>query len=93
VSRETTFTAEDVAAAFRAGLDLGRRGERTTGDGGFAERFLEEDRQARGRAPADGFTEDQVNEVLDGARAPTGLDPETIAAARRIARRLNSSRR
>jgi hypothetical protein len=97
VSRETTFTADDVAAAFRAGLELGRRGELTPDsttapdDGGFAERFLED----RRRAPVDGFaalrlvTEDQVNEVLDGAPAPTGLDPETIAAARRIARRLN----
>jgi hypothetical protein len=70
VSQETTYTADDVAAAFRAGLELGRRADLAI----TPERLV---------------TEDQARTFLDGGPAPTGLDPETIAAARRIARCLN----
>jgi hypothetical protein len=99
-------SADAMLAAWRRG-----------GDGGLAERFLQERREAyaegyvdcvqvvtemrrekadeefrtpaRKLGPVRLVTEDQVDEVLDGGPAPTGIDPETIAAARRIARRLN----
>jgi hypothetical protein len=95
------YTAADVAQAFQAGLELGQRAHATRDDGGFAERFLEQLQKERLAAHSpDGsppalrlLTEDQVNDVLDGSPAPAGLDPEMIAAARRIALRLNNGRR
>jgi hypothetical protein len=40
--------------------------------------------------PRTAFTTGEVRAILNGdAPAPHGIDPETIAAARRIARRLN----
>lgn len=108
MSRETTFTADDVAAAFRAGLELGRRVQPAhTAPDSFAAGLVEGYARAWGHVPADGglvedataraalrlVTEDQVNDILDGGPAPTGLDPETIAAARRIALRLNGGPR
>ena len=81
-----TFTAADVAAAFQAGLELGQRAGRPADDGGLAEQFLEDQRALR-------LMPEQVREAVYGdGPVPSGLDPETIAAARRIARRLNAAR-
>lgn len=74
------YTAADVAAAFQAGLALGERANATAADA------------AVGLAPVATLqlvTEEQVRDALDGGPVPTGLDPESIAAARRIARQLN----
>jgi hypothetical protein len=47
-------------------------------------------RHTPNREPRSAFTTGEVRAILNGdAPAPHGIDPETIAAARRIARRLN----
>jgi hypothetical protein len=47
-------------------------------------------RRTVNEGPRTAFTTGEVRAIInDDAPAPHGIDPETIAAARRIARRLN----
>lgn len=55
-------------------------------------RYRAEFRRPSNDGPAGKMSTRDVREVLDGnGPAPVGIDPASIAAARRIARRLNSS--
>lgn len=90
--------APGTAAAYLDGYTDGQRAGLQATDGGFAERFLEDQRALTGdaadSAPVLHLVPDQVREVIDGdGPVPAGLDPESIAAARRIARRLNGGPR